>query len=260
MRLAILGLALTLPAAAQTVKLSVVCADEEIREFGLVCDEDEPCPVYLEIAGVEPVGARLFAVGNLHTGTATLWSVLLMSEDGGKTWTEPYPRQKSVAFDMVQFVDFENGWVSGHQAGSLARDPFLLRTVDAGRTWRKFPLYRDSPVAFIEQFWFETKDQGTLIVQRRGAGVGRYQRLETRDGGAAWAMREAAEDPIEGKRARGAVSMNADWRVRADAKANQLRIEKREARQWRAVAAFPLVAGKCEPREVEDTVEAEPPA
>ncbi|HAX42070.1 MAG TPA: hypothetical protein PLF84_23930 [Bryobacteraceae bacterium] len=258
--LAILGLALFLPAAAQTVKLTVACADEEIREFGLVCDEDEPCPVYLEIAGVEPVGARLFAVGNLHTGTATLWSVLMMSEDGGKVWTEPYPRQKSVAFDMVQFVDFENGWVSGHQAGSLARDPFLLRTVDAGKTWRKIPLYRDSTVAFIEQFWFETKEQGTLIVERRGAGVGRYQRLETRDGGATWMMREAGEDAIDGKRAKGAVSMNADWRVRADAKANQLRIEKREGRQWRAVAAFPLVVGRCEPRVVEDPVETEPPA
>jgi hypothetical protein len=260
MQLAILGLALVLPAAAQTVKLSVACADEEIREFGLVCDEDEPCPVYLEIAGVEPVGARLFAVGNLHTGTATLWSLLLMSEDGGKAWTEPYPRQKGVAFDMVQFVDFENGWVSGHQAGSLARDPFLLRTVDAGKTWRKSPLHRDSTVAFIEQFWFETKDQGTLIVQRRGAGAGRYQRMETRDGGATWRMREAGEDPIQGKRARGAVSMNADWRVRADVKANLLRIEKREARQWRAVVAFPLVVGRCEPRKVEEPVEAEPPA
>lgn len=250
-----------LPAGAQTVKLAAACADEEIRDFGLVCDEDEPCPLLLEIAGVEPVGARLFATGNLHTGQSTLWSLLLASDDGGKTWTEPYPRQRGVALDMVQFVDFENGWVSGHQAGSLARDPFLLRTSDGGKTWVRNPLYRDSTVAFIEQFWFDTKDEGMMIVQRRGAPGGRYQRLETRNGGVTWMLREAGEDPIEGRRARGSASTNPDWRIRADNREGTLRIEKREGKQWQAVTVFPLVVGECKPRPrpVEPPVE-EPPA
>lgn len=248
------------PAAAQTVKLEAACADEEIRDFGLVCDEDEPCPLLLEIAGVEAVGGRLFAAGNLHTGQATLWSLLLMSDDGGKTWTEPYARQRGVALDMVQFVDFENGWVSGHLAGALARDPFLLRTSDGGKTWRRSPLYRDSAAAFIEQFWFETKDQGTMIVNRRGSATGRYQRLETRDGGATWMLRETGEDPIEGKRPRGAVSLNPDWRVRAEPKPGTLRIERREEKQWRTVAVFPLTVGHCKPKPAPAAPPEEPPA
>lgn len=261
-RIALALLAAWLPAAAQPVKLTAACADEEIRDFGLVCDEDEPCPVLLEIAGVEPVGTRLFAAGNLHTGQSTLWSLLMVSDDGGKTWQEPYARQRGVALDMVQFVDFENGWVSGHLAGALARDPFLLRTNDGGKTWRRSSLYRDSTVAFIEQFWFENKDQGTMIVQRRGAPAGRYQRLETRDGGTTWMLRETGEDPIEGRRVRGAASSNPDWRVRADNKSNTLRIEKADGKQWRAVAVFPLVVGGCKPRPApapEEPAE-EPPA
>lgn len=260
MRLAILWIAALLPLAAQTVKLTAACADEEIREFGLVCDEGEPCPLFLEIASVEPVGARIFAAGNLHTGQATLWSLLLMSEDGGKTWTEPHPRQRGVALDMIQFVDFEHGWVSGHLAGSLARDPFLLRTLDGGKTWRRSSLYRDSTVAFIEQFWFDTKDQGVLILQRRGSSTGRYHRLETRDGGATWMMREAGEDPIQGKHPRSGPSSNPAWRVRADAKGNTMRIERNEAKQWRTVAAFPLIVGHCEARQPEEAPEEEPPA
>lgn len=250
-------LAASLPAAAQTVQLASVCADEEIRDFGLVCDEDEPCPVLLEIAGVEPVGSRLFAAGNLHTGQATLWSLLMVSDDGGKTWLEPYARQRGVALDMVQFVDPENGWVSGHLAGTLARDPFMLRTNDGGKTWRRSPLYRDSTVAFIEQFWFDNKDQGMMIVQRRGVPAGRYQSLETRDGGATWMLRETGEDAIGGRRARGAASSNPAWRVRADNKSNTLRIERLEGKQWRAAAVFPLVVGACKPRPA--PVQAEPP-
>lgn len=263
MRLLVLPMLAVLPLAAQTVKLTAVCADEEIRDFGLVCDEDEPCPVLLEIAGVESVGGRIFAVGNLHTEQATLWSLLLVSEDGGKSWSEPYPRQRGIALDILQFVDFGHGWVSGHQAGALARDPFLLRTTDGGKTWRRASLFRDSTVAFIEQFWFDDKDQGTLILQRRGSPTGRYHRMETRDGGATWMLREAGDEPIEGKRARSAASPDAGWRVRADNRRNTLRIERREAGQWRPAALFPLVVGQCKPRPPEAAEEPppeEPPA
>jgi len=256
-----------LPLAAQappaTIKLTGVCADEEIRDFGLVCDEDEPCPLYLEIAGLEIAGSRWFAAGNLHTGSSTLWSLLLMSEDGGQSWTEPWPRQRGVALDLVQFVTFEHGWVSGHLAGSLARDPFLLRTTDGGKTWRRLPLYRDSTVAFIEQFWFDSPDQGTLVLQRRGApAAGRFQRLETSDGGSTWSVRESGPPPTPATPPATAGPIPADWRVRGETKSNTLRLERRDGKLWRAVSVFPLVVGQCAPRPVEPAPEPppEPPA
>lgn len=240
--------------------LTAVCADEEIRDFGLVCDEDDPCPVFLEITGLEAVGPRLLVSGNFHTAEATLWSLLLMSDDSGKTWTEPSARQRGVSLDQIQFVTIEHGWISGQTAGSLARDPFLLRTVDGGKTWRRNALYRDSTVAFIERFRFSSPEQGTMIVQRRGAGAaGRYQRLETRDGGITWMVRESGDDPIEVKRERGPL-VPEGWRIRADAKANTLRIEKREGAQWRTAAVFPLVAGRCAARPPEPVAEPQPPA
>jgi len=54
----------------------------------LTCSEDEPCDVFLELASVEGVGSTIFAAGNLHTVTTTLYGVLLASGDGGKTWTK----------------------------------------------------------------------------------------------------------------------------------------------------------------------------
>ena len=236
-----------LRAQSQTVKLTADCADADIAEHGLVCDEDEPCPIQLELAGVEPVGSKLFIAGDFHAGPATLASLLLVSEDQGVSWTEASSRQKGVALYQVQFVDFATGWVAGHHAGALPRDPFLLRTSDGGKTWKKLPVFGDSAVGVVEQFWFDSKDLGTLIAQRRGArAAGRYLKFETRNGGDTWMLRESGEDPIEGKRPRGATS-SADWRIRADNRTKTLRVEKRESGKWTGVSSFALDAGACKP-------------
>src|SRR4051794_12039623 len=71
------------------------CTEEDIRSAGLSCTEDDPCPVYLELAALESTGIRIFAAGNIHTSTATLYSILLGSEDNGLTWREVYERVRS---------------------------------------------------------------------------------------------------------------------------------------------------------------------
>src|ERR1035437_4455571 len=52
------------------------CTEEDIRSAGLTCSEQDPCPVYLELAAVESTGIRIFAAGNLHAATATLYTIL----------------------------------------------------------------------------------------------------------------------------------------------------------------------------------------
>lgn len=233
---------------AQTVKLTAACADAEIAEHGLVCDEDEPCIVELELSSIEPVGSRVFIAGNFHVGPSTLASVLLASDDRGVKWYEAAPRLKGVALYQVQFIDFTNGWVAGHEAGTLPRDPFLLRTADSGKTWKRLPVFADSAVGVVEQFWFETKDIGYLIAQRRGGGpAGRYLKYETRNGGDGWMLRETSDDPIAGKRPRNATQNAPDWRIRAEAKSKTLRVERREASRWTSVAVFALETGTCRP-------------
>ena len=127
----------------------------DIQAAGLGCSEEDPCPVYLELSNVEAVGHKIFVTGNLHTPTATLDSILLASDDEGKTWTEPHPRLRSSGLDQIQFVDFQNGWISGANLQGAPRDPFLLITTDGGKTWRQRPIFEESRVASIERFWFD---------------------------------------------------------------------------------------------------------
>src|SRR5713226_1400533 len=62
------------------------CTEDDIQSLGLGCTEEEPCPIYLELSAFEPVGNQLFAAGNLHSAANTIYSILLASSDGGKTW------------------------------------------------------------------------------------------------------------------------------------------------------------------------------
>jgi len=231
----------------QSIGLTADCRGAEIDEFGLSCREEEPCAVFLELTSVEPAGARIFLAGNFHTETATLWSVLLMSEDEGATWFEPYPRQRATTLDHLQFVDFQTGWVSGHSTGPLLRNPFLLKTPDGGKTWRRLPVLEEDLVGVVDSFSFESKDRGTLVIDRIHAGKGsRYQRYETLNGGESWMLREVSTRPPAGPRSRG-VSNNADWRIRADGVAKVFRVERRREGRWASIVSFAIHAGACRP-------------
>src|ERR1035438_10457732 len=98
------------------------CTEEDIRSAGLTCSEQDPCPVYLELAAVESTGIRIFAAGNIHTANATLYTILLGSEDNGQTWREVYERVPGAALDHIQFADVATGWTSGLAFGPLPED------------------------------------------------------------------------------------------------------------------------------------------
>ena len=108
---------------------------------------------------MEAVGNKIFSPEIFTRPMATLYSILLASEDGGKTWTEPHPRIRSSGLDQIQFVDFQNGWISGANLQGAPRDPFLLITTDGGKTWRDRPIFEESRVAAIERFWFDIARQ-----------------------------------------------------------------------------------------------------
>ena len=235
------------------------CTDEDIQAFGLTCTREDPCPVLLELAAHEVLGNTIVLTGNIHTREVTFASVLLVSEDLGKTWTEPQARIKSGVLDQVQFIDFQNGWVAGQVMQQLPRDPFLLITNDAGRTWRRRALYDDARVGSIDQFWFETKSNGGLIVDRTRAGDPRakYETYETQTGGSSWTLREVNSKLIPPKRAKLPIP-NTDFRLRADARLNAYRLERRQGAQWQTLASFSLSLAPCMPPEPKEL--APPPA
>ena len=172
--------------AGKPMALPFQCSEEDRQSFGISCSPDEPCPVYLELAAVESAGVRLFAAGNLHTRETTMFSVLLASEDNGKTWTEAYERIKFAGLDQIQFIDFEGGWIAGQMLQTLPRDPFFLITTDGGKLWRRKPVFGgDSRVGSIEAFHFDSRQTGSLLIDRSQSGEAgsRHELYETMTGG-----------------------------------------------------------------------------
>lgn len=265
MRLAAIAMVLSLGLAAQDaappaleytgrpLRVPFQCTLDDIQWGGLSCSDDEPCPVYLELTDIESVGNKIFAAGNIHSAASTLYSILLASEDSGRTWREPFERLRGSGLDHIQFIDFENGWISGQVLQPLPQDPFFLVTNDGGKTWRRRPVFSENRAGSILQFWFSSRTNGSLVIDRgQGGDVGRYELFESPNGGDTWMLRESNDKPIRLKRIAAA---NSDWRIRADAPSRSFRIERRQAERWSALAAFSIALAGCKP-----PAPAEPPA
>jgi len=226
--------------AQELQKLPAVCSPEDAEALGLTCSEDDPCPVFLELQFVEASGPSVYVTGNLHTVNVTLAGVLLESDDGGKTWTEPAKRLRSAALEQIQFVDFQHGWAAGVMLEPLPKDPFLLLTTD-GKSWRKAPLFEETDYGSIQQFWFESPTTGELVLDRSQGGTKRYERYESMTGGASWELREKTDRPIVLPKVKSPDASN--WRIRADGES--YRVERRTVQGWEAAARFATHAGDC---------------
>src|SRR5579862_6775856 len=68
------------------LQLPYECNEDDIEWAGMLCTEQEPCPIFLELSAVGSAGQKVFAGGDLHSSTTSLYSVLLQSDDAGATW------------------------------------------------------------------------------------------------------------------------------------------------------------------------------
>jgi hypothetical protein len=231
-------------AGQSATRLEYTCSPSDVEKFGLTCSEDEPCDVFLELTSAEGVGSTIFVAGDLHTVTTTLYGVLLMTGDGGKTWTEPSPRIEGSALDQVQFPDLQHGWASGVMEQPLARDPFFLVTQDGGKTWRKNPLFNETRYGSIQQFWFDSPKTGQLILERSQGRASLYEMYETSNGGDTWSVNGAGAKNL--KLSKAPAKESATWRIRTDAASKANRIERRtSAGGWETVASLAVRAGVC---------------
>jgi photosystem II stability/assembly factor-like uncharacterized protein len=215
--------------------------------FGLTCSTQEPCSVYAELSAVESLSGRLFVTGNLHTVSATLYGLLLVSDDGGKTWTEPLKRERWTSYDLMQFADLEHGWISGVTVQPLPKDPFLLLTSDAGKTWRTRPIFEESRFGSIQQLWFDTAKAGELVLDRSQGNNQRYERYETQTGGESWELKETSAKPL--KLARAKPRENPTWRLRADSASKAYRLEQRTSQGFTTSATFEIHVADCKDAE-----------
>jgi photosystem II stability/assembly factor-like uncharacterized protein len=224
------------------------CTDEDVQLAGLACSEDDPCPIYLELSAVAAMGQRVLVGGNLHSASVTMFSTLLASEDGGKTWREPHDRIRAAAIDRLQFLDADTGWAAGEKLQPLPQDPFLLLTTDGGKSWRQHPIFSESAenrFGTIQQFSFAGKDSGSLIVDRgTGADGDRYELYESPDSGSTWQFKQSSNKPLTLRRP---PAVSTEWRLRVDSRTQAYRIERRSGERWTDIAAFAVKVGACKP-------------
>jgi hypothetical protein len=225
------------------------CSDEDIRLGGLSCSDDSPCPIFVEISSVEALGNMVLLTGNIHSEAATLYSVLLASDDNGHTWREPIARVRGAGLDHIEFSGTDTAWISGQELVPLPQNPFLLSTTDGGRTWRaREVLSEDSEIKFgsVQQFFFTNKENGTMIIDHgAGAGGDRYTLYETENGGDTWSIKQASAKPIVVKRP--TPPPVSDWRVRTDASLKSFVVEHHVGARWSSVAAFLVKLDPCKP-------------
>ena len=221
------------------LRVDYACPPEDLEAFGMSCSADDPCPIFLELSSVEAVGAKLFVAGNIHTGSATLYTVLLASEDSGKTWTEPLKPIRAAAFEQIQFVDSANGWISGESIDPLPRDAFFMITTDGGKTWRQKPMFDDARSGSVAQFWFDSRTTGQLVLDRRQSAHITHEVYQTKTGAEDWEMTESTTKPVvlKGRKE------PAEWRLRADGKVYHA--ERRASSGWEPVANFTIHIADC---------------
>jgi hypothetical protein len=143
----------------QPLKLPLECRYADLLRAGLVCNEDVPCDLSLELVAVRGSKTSVFVIGDIYSPAATVSSILLGSHDGGTTWTEAAARVPAASLDLMQFADDKNGWVGGQE-----RDiddsvlPFFFITRDGGRFWDRrnvWDVSADRSGAIVE-FYFES--------------------------------------------------------------------------------------------------------
>ncbi len=219
------------------------CPPEDIEQFGLNCTDEQPCTVLLELTAAETAGNRIVVSGNLHTRNATLFTLLLASDDGGVTWTEPAARIRNAALEQIEFWDPQTGWISGESINPLARNPFLMLTTDGGRTWRQKLIVDDEKFGTIAQFHFQSNRNGELVIETGKGKTVRQELYGSSTGGESWELKELSNQPLRLKGARPPNS--SGLRVRADAAKEAFLLERGSGRNWETVASFPIKIADC---------------
>jgi len=229
----------------EPLRIPYACREDDLQWAGMSCNEDEPCSIYFEINSFVPNGRKIFLAGNLHSNSATLSSVLLMSEDAGATWKEPAARVRGAALDLAQFYDLEHGWAAGETQYPLPRDPFFLVTTDGGASWRQRPVGEEGSAGSVQRFWFDSAKHGELIIDGgRTSSSGRYLLYESETGGESWMIRSKS-DALPNLRRAPPTAENADWRIRPGKDGKSVQLEQMANGKWTPVSSFLVEITKC---------------
>jgi photosystem II stability/assembly factor-like uncharacterized protein len=123
------------------------------------------------------------------TGWALSNHLIMRTVDGGKHWSEQFPRpatecDKEPDLDSMSFVDADYGWavcqcITGYGVSKL------LHTIDGGQTWAE--QYSAEPALTLNSVFFIDRLKGWITGKYSyGEHKGELAILHTSDGGASW--------------------------------------------------------------------------
>ncbi len=228
------------------MRVPYACPEEDLQFAGMSCGDDQPCAIYLELSAVAAVGGRILVAGDLHGTSATLASILLMSDDSGATWKEPAARIRGAALDQLEWFDAKTAWAGGETQYPLARGAFFLLTADGGTSWRRQAIADDDSPGSLLRFWFDSAKDGEAIVDAGVAATGgRYLTYESETGGESWSpagQSDALPKPhLTPHTDENPADENPAWRLVASKDGKAFQVEQNQA----TVASFLIDAAKC---------------
>ncbi len=237
------------------LRAPVSCRASELEPSGIVCSADEPCRMFLELTAVEALGPKVLTVGNVHTSTATVSSIALLSDDAGTTWREPTARIPGAGFEAIQFLSEQQIWIAVQPQSQFPHDPYLLASGDGGQTWDAQRLWsEEGRLGVWQQFYFDSRDHGLALVDRSSAG---FELYESMNGGASWSLKEVSSRAITPK---WPPRRPPEWRLREDARLRTYEVERRAGNAWQRMANFRVEIGICKEPEPPAAADPQPPA
>jgi len=221
------------------LRVPLSCRAAHLEAAAIHCSSDEPCRLFLELAAVEALGPKILVLGNIHTSSATLSSLALLSEDAGASWREPLARIPAAGFESALLLNDQQGWIGVQPLAQFPHDPYLLATVNGGQSWDAQHLWsEEGRHALLQQFHFDSPQRGFALIDRSSAG---FELYETLTGGTTWMLRQTNPKPIATKWLR----RTSEWRLREDAKLQTYELERRVGDAWRRMANFRTDLGVC---------------
>jgi len=131
----------------------------------------------------------VFLLGNLSGSGASVRSLLLRSEDGGKHWKEVMTPLHGSDVIEVLFVNKHTGWALVAWTTEGPGELFLYGTEDSGRSWQKLSdipkrHYSGQPIRI--EFFDEKNGQIEMLYDCASPPTDGFVVLNTSDGGITW--------------------------------------------------------------------------
>jgi hypothetical protein len=199
--------------------------------------------VDLGVSGIYALDkATAFLFGSMDVYGNTMFSIVLMTEDGGKHWTEVMPRIAGSSVLFVSFVEGGKGWALAMWTVEGPGAATLYHSTDYGRTWHKLsdvPKWAWYGVPIRMEFYDEKRGQIDIVYDVGLPSTNRIAFLTTSDGGLSW--QETGSYSLSAETSEGVATAEAIYQQNHAADPDQS--TGRDGSSWkvRAGGEFPYV-------------------